>query len=91
MYKMKYKQAEIAFEIENNNEAQLKLNLWTGVQYNLQLQGMTQAALNQRQNKEEGKAKELVKLIVTVTTLAQRKNNLPSKTQSNEDSLEVLI
>ena len=93
VYKMKYKQAEIAFEIEkNNNEAQLKSKLMEQeFQYNLQIQGMSQAALNQReQNKEEGKSKRISQANSEQSQLiTQRKNNLPPKSfESNEDSLD---
>ena len=59
--KMKYRQADIAFEIERQKaEAQLKSQLMEQeFQYNLQLQGMTQAQLTKREIvKKMLKAKE---------------------------------
>jgi hypothetical protein len=91
--KMKVKQAEIAFEIEKQKaEAQLKSNLMQQeFNYNLQLHGMTEQSLSNRENSRE-KAKsdrisqqnsEQSKLI------SQRKNNLPPQNfESNEDSLD---
>ena len=91
--KMKVKQAEIAFEIEKQKaEAQLKSQLMQQeFNYNLQLHGMTEQSLSNRENSRE-KAKsdrisqqnsEQSKLI------SQRKNNLPPQNfESNEDSLD---
>lgn len=91
--KMKVKQAEIAFEIEKQKaEAQLKSQLMQQeFNYNLQLHGMTEQSLSNRENSRE-KAKsdrisqqnsEQSKLI------SQRKNNLPPQSfESNEDSLD---
>jgi hypothetical protein len=93
VYKMKYKQAEIAFEIEkNNNEAQLKSKLMQQeFQYNMQIQGMSQAAISKReQDKEDGKSKRISQANSEQSQLiTQRKNNLPPKRfESNEDSLD---
>jgi hypothetical protein len=93
MYKMKYKQAEIAFEIEKNkSEAQLKAQLMEQeFQYNMQIQGLTQAAISKReQDKEEGKSKRISQANSEQSQLiTQRKNNLPPKRfESNEDSLD---
>jgi len=93
MYKMKYKQAEIAFEIEKNKtEAQLKSQLMEQeFQYNMQIQGMSQAAISKReQDKEEGKSKRISQANSEQSQLiTQRKNNLPPKRfESNEDSLD---
>jgi len=93
MYKMKYKQAEIAFEIEKNKtEAQLKSQLMEQeFQYNMQIQGLTQAAISKReQDKEEGKSKRISQANSEQSQLiTQRKNNLPPKRfESNEDSLD---
>ena len=91
--KMKVKQAEIAFEIEKQKaEAQLKSQLMQQeFNYNLQLHGMTEQSLSNREDSRE-KAKsdrisqqnsEQSKLI------SQRKNNLPPQNfESNEDSLD---
>tara|TARA_Y100001938_G_scaffold103692_1_gene141569 strand:- start:872 stop:2677 length:1806 start_codon:yes stop_codon:yes gene_type:complete len=91
--KMKYRQADIAFEIERQKaEAQLKSQLMEQeFQYNLQLQGMTQAQLTKREdNKEEAKSKRISQQNTQQSELInQRKNNLPPKNfESNEDTLD---
>jgi hypothetical protein len=91
--KMKYRQADIAFEIERQKaEAQLKSQLMEQeFQYNLQLQGMTQAQLTKRENnKEDAKSKRISQQNTQQSELInQRKNNLPPKNfESNEDTLD---
>ena len=91
--KMKYRQADIAFEIERQKaEAQLKSQLMEQeFQYNLQLQGMTQTQLTKREdNKEEAKSKRISQQNSQQSELInQRKNNLPPKNfESNEDTLD---
>ena len=91
--KMKYRQADIAFEIERQKaEAQLKSQLMEQeFQYNLQLQGMTQVQLTKREdNKEKAKSKRISQQNSQQSELInQRKNNLPPKNfESNEDTLD---
>jgi hypothetical protein len=91
--KMKYKQAEIAFEIERTKaEAQLKSELMRQeFNYNLQLQGMTAGALAERESSREGAKKDRISQQNTEQSqlINQRKNNLPPKSfESNEDSLD---
>ena len=60
-------------------------------QYNLQLQGMTQAQLTKRENnKEDAKSKRISQQNTQQSELInQRKNNLPPKNfESNEDTLD---
>ncbi len=91
--KMKYKQAEIAFEIEKNKaEAQLKSQLMQQeFNYNLQLQGMTAGALANRETSRENAKKDRISQQNSEQSqlINQRKNNLPPKNfESNEDSLD---
>ena len=91
--KMKYKQAEIAFEIEKNKaEAQLKSQLMQQeFNYNLQLQGMTAGALADREISREDAKKDRISQQNSEQSqlINQRKNNLPPKNfESNEDSLD---
>ena len=91
--KMKYKQAEIAFEIEKNKaEAQLKSQLMQQeFNYNLQLQGMTAGALANRETSREDAKKDRISQQNSEQSqlINQRKNNLPPKNfESNEDSLD---
>ena len=91
--KMKYKQAEIAFEIERTKaEAQLKSELMRQeFNYNLQLQGMTAGALAERESSREDAKKDRISQQNTEQSqlINQRKNNLPPKSfESNEDSLD---
>ena len=91
--KMQLKQAEIAFEIEKmNNEAGLKKMLMAEeFNYNLQLHGMTENALQGRETQREtAKGKRISQQNTEQSQLInQRKNNLPPKNfESNEDSLD---
>ena len=59
--------------------------------YNLQIQGMTQSQLSQREtDKEQAKSDRISQQNTQQSELiTQRKNNLPPKTfESNEDSLD---
>lgn len=91
--KMQLKQAEIAFEIEKmNNEAQLKSMLMDKeFSLNMQLQGISEQALNQRENqREDAKSARISQQNTEQSKLInQRKNNLPPQNfESNEDSLD---
>jgi len=91
--KMQLKQAEIAFEIEKmNNEANLKKMLMAEeFNYNLQLHGMTEQALESRETQREtAKGKRISQQNTEQSQLInQRKTNLPPKNfESNEDSLD---
>jgi len=91
--KIKYRQADIAFELEKlKGEASLKAQLMQQeFNYNLQLQGMTQNQISQReQDKEKAKSERISQQNTQQSELiTQRKNNLPPKTfESNEDSLD---
>lgn len=91
--KMKYRQADIAFELEKlKGEANLKAQLMEQeFNYNLQLQGMAQSQINQReQDKEKAKADRISQQNTQQSELiTQRKNNLPPKKfESNEDTLD---
>tara|TARA_R100000742_G_C4269920_1_gene88498 strand:- start:637 stop:1518 length:882 start_codon:yes stop_codon:yes gene_type:complete len=91
--KMKYRQADIAFEIEKQKtEAQLKSQLMAQeFQYNLQLQGITQSQISDREDeKEKAKSDRISQQNTQQSELInQRKNNLPPKNfESNEDSLD---
>ena len=91
--KMKYRQADIAFEIEKQKtEAQLKSQLMAQeFQYNLQLQGLTQSQISGREDeKEKAKSDRISQQNTQQSELInQRKNNLPPKNfESNEDSLD---
>ena len=91
--KMKYRQADIAFEIEKQKaEAQLKSQLMQQeFQYNMQIQGITQSQLNDREDaKEKAKSERISQQNTQQSELInQRKNNLPPKNfESNEDTLD---
>jgi len=91
--KMQYRQADVAFEIEKQKaEAQLKAQLMQQeFNYNLQLQGMTQTQLSQRESdKEQAKSDRISQQNTEQSKLiTQRKNNLPPQNfESNEDSLD---
>ena len=91
--KMQYRQADIAFEIEKQKaEAQLKSQLMQQeFQYNLQLNGLTEASLSQRENAREQAKSDRISQQNTEQSkmITQRKNNLPPQNfESNEDSLD---
>tara|TARA_R110002020_G_scaffold41866_2_gene123057 strand:+ start:5727 stop:8162 length:2436 start_codon:yes stop_codon:yes gene_type:complete len=91
--KMKVKQAEIAFEIEKqNNEANLKSELMKQeFAYNQQLRNVSENALAFREGaREEGKKNRISQQNTEQSQLInQRKNNLPPKNfESNEDSMD---
>jgi hypothetical protein len=91
--KMKYRQADIAFEIEKQKaEAQLKSQLMQQeFQYSLQLQGMTQEQISARENEKENAKSDRISQQNSQQSelINQRKNNLPPKNfESNEDSLD---
>ena len=91
--KMKVKQAEIAFEIEKQKaEAQLKSNLMQQeFNYNLQLHGMTEQSLSNREDSREKAKSDRISQQNTEQSklISQRKNNLPPQNfESNEDSLD---
>ena len=91
--KMKYKQAEIAFEIEKTKaEAELKSKLMQQeFNYNLQLQGISDSQLAKREGSREEAKKDRISQQNTEQSqlINQRKNNLPPKNfESNEDSLD---
>jgi len=90
---MKVKQAEIAFEIEKqNNEANLKAQLMKQeFAYNQQLRNVSENALAFREGAREEAKKERISQQNTEQSqlINQRKNNLPPKNfESNEDSLD---
>jgi hypothetical protein len=91
--KMQVKQAEIGFEIEKlKNEAALKEQLMlTEFQFQMQLKGMDEQSINNReQNREQAKDKRITQQSTQQSQMiTQRKNNLPPITfESNEDSLD---
>tara|TARA_R110002012_G_scaffold22228_2_gene77248 strand:+ start:4845 stop:7280 length:2436 start_codon:yes stop_codon:yes gene_type:complete len=91
--KMKVKQAEIAFEIEKqNNEANLKSELMKQeFAYNQQLRNVSENALAFREGaREEAKKNRISQQNTEQSQLInQRKNNLPPKNfESNEDSMD---
>ena len=91
--KIQIKQAEIAFEIEKqNNEANLKRRLMdVEFNYNMQIRGMEQKQIDMREKKkEDGKSQRIAEANSQQSTLIQqRKNNLPPVNfESNEDSLD---
>ena len=91
--KLKYKQGEIQLEIERTKvEAQLKAQLMDQeFRYNLQLQGMTEGALANRETSRENAKKDRISQQNSEQSqlINQRKNNLPPKNfESNEDSLD---
>ena len=91
--KIQYRQADVAFEIEKlKAEAELKRNLMTTeFQFQMQIKGVEQAGLDQReQNREKAKDKRISQQSTEQSKLIeQRKNNLPPiNFESNEDSLD---
>jgi len=91
--KIQYRQADVAFEIEKlKAEAELKRNLMaTEFQFQMQIKGVEQAGLSQRdKNKEKAKDDRISQQSTQQSKLIeQRKNNLPSiNFESNEDSLD---
>jgi hypothetical protein len=91
--KIAVKEAEKNFSIERSeNEARLKGELMEQeFQYNLQLNGLTEESLKERENEREGaKASRISQQNTEQSKLInQRKNNLPPQNfESNEDSLD---
>ena len=91
--KIQYRQADVAFEIEKlKNEAQLKRELMqTEFEYQMQLKGLEQSNLSQReQDREKAKDRRVSQQSTEQSKLIeQRKNNLPPVNfESNEDSLD---
>jgi len=91
--KIQFRQADIAFELEKlKGEANLKAALMEQeFQYNMQIQGMTQSQINEREdNKEKAKSDRISQQNTQQSELiTQRKNNLPPKKfESNEDTLD---
>ena len=91
--KIQYRQADIAFEIEKlKNEAALKKQLMeTEFGFQMQLKGLEQSGLQNRESKkEEAKDRRVSQQSTEQSKLIeQRKNNLPPiKFESNEDSLD---
>ena len=91
--KIQIKQAEIAFEIEKmNNEADLKRRLMdVEFNYNMQLRGMEQNQIDERElQKEKAKSERISQGNTQQSKLIeQRKRNLPPiNFESNEDSLD---
>ena len=62
-------------------------------QYNMQIQGVTQAAISKReQDKEEGKSKRISQANSEQSQLiTQRKNNLPPKFKDSAAKLPILL
>jgi len=91
--KMQVKQAEISFEIEKlKNEAALKEQLMqTEFQFQMQLKGMEQQGLQQRENEREKAKDNRISQQSTQTSkmIEQKKRDLPAiNFESNEDSLD---
>jgi hypothetical protein len=91
--KIQYRQADVAFEIEKlKNEAQLKRELMqTEFEFQMQIKGMEQVNLSQREQNREKAKDDRVSLQSTEQSklIEQRKNNLPPiNFESNEDSLD---
>jgi hypothetical protein len=91
--KIQIKKAEIAFEIEKqNNEAKLKSQLMAEeFNYNQQLRNISEKALAERElQREDAKAGRISQANTEQSRLInQRKNNLPpQRFESNEDSLD---
>ena len=91
--KIQYRQADVAFEIEKlKNEAQLKRELMqTEFEFQMQLKGLEQSNLSQReQDREKAKDRRVSQQSTEQSKLIeQRKNNLPPVNfESNEDSLD---
>jgi hypothetical protein len=91
--KIQYRQADVAFEIEKlKSEAELKKQLMqTEFEYQMQLKGLEQSNLSQReQDREKAKDRRVSQQSTEQSKLIeQRKNNLPPVNfESNEDSLD---
>tara|TARA_R110002050_G_scaffold4540_3_gene21911 strand:- start:2530 stop:4965 length:2436 start_codon:yes stop_codon:yes gene_type:complete len=91
--KIQIKQAEIAFEIEKQkNEAGLKRQLMqVEFDMNMQLRGMDQSQLDEREKQRETAKADRISLGNTQQSkmIEQRKRNLPAQNfESNEDSLD---
>jgi hypothetical protein len=91
--KMQFRQAEIAFEIEKmKQEAELKKDLMAQeFEYNIQLRGTSENAIQGRETQREEAKKERISQQNTQQSqlINQRKNNLPPQSfESNEDSLD---
>lgn len=91
--KMQVKQAEISFEIEKlKNEAMLKEQLMqTEFNFQMQLKGMEQQGLQQRENERESAKDARISQQSTQTSkmIEQKKRDLPAiNFESNEDSLD---
>jgi hypothetical protein len=91
--KIQYRQADVAFEIEKlKSEAELKKQLMqTEFEYQMQLKGLEQSNLSQReQDREKAKDRRVSQQSTEQSKLIeQRKNNLPPVSfESNEDSLD---
>ena len=91
--KIQYRQADVAFEIEKlKNEAQLKRELMqTEFEFQMQLKGMEQQGLKNRENeREEAKNSRISKQSTqTSKMIEQKKRDLPAiNFESNEDSLD---
>ena len=91
--KIQIKQAEIAFEIEKQkNEANLKRQLMqVEFDMNMQLRGMDQSQLDEREKQRETAKADRISLGNTQQSkmIEQRKRNLPAQNfESNEDSLD---
>ena len=91
--KIQYRQADVAFEIEKlKNEAELKKQLMqTEFNFQMQLKGLEQSNLSQREQDREKAKDSRVSLQSTEQSklIEQRKNNLPPiNFESNEDSLD---
>jgi len=91
--KIQYRQADVAFEIEKlKNEAELKKQLMqTEFEFQMQLKGLEQSNLSQREQDREKAKDSRVSLQSTEQSklIEQRKNNLPPiNFESNEDSLD---
>jgi hypothetical protein len=91
--KIQYRQADVAFEIEKlKNEAQLKRELMqTEFEFQMQLKGMEQQGLQNRENeREEAKNSRISKQSTqTSKMIEQKKRDLPAiNFESNEDSLD---
>ena len=91
--KIQYRQADVAFEIEKmKNEAELKRQLMQAeFEFQMQIKGMEQTNLSQREQNREKAKDDRVSLQSTEQSklIEQRKNNLPPiNFESNEDSLD---
>jgi len=91
--KIQIKQAEIAFEIEKqNNEAELKRGLMeVEFNYAMSLQGVQQSQIDDREKKKEESKTERISMGNSQQSqmIEQRKKNLPAiNFESNEDSLD---